>query len=54
MCSSIAVCKYSFFITLSPKVVYSSELKYNGLFIQNFKEGCKTQQQPNKTAIMSR
>lgn len=45
------------FITLSPKVVYNdiklSEVKYNGLFIQNFREGHKTQQQSNKAVMMS-
>lgn len=45
------------FITLSPKVVYNdiklSEVKYNGLFIQNFREGHKAQQQSNKAVMMS-
>lgn len=45
------------FITLSSKVVYNdiklSEVKYNGLFIQNFREGHKTQQQSNKAVMMS-
>lgn len=45
------------FITLSPKVVYNdiklSEVKYNGLFIQNFREGHKTQQQSNKAVMIS-